>query len=105
MAFLEVSIIIGDILIKRIKTALINGVPWMVRWAKKLDKRGDILGRCHTEKMLLEIAKKQSDEELVDTICHEVLHASAPDLTEEAVYRISNSISDTLLSMGLRFKK
>lgn len=50
----------------------------------------------------IEVDPRQSDEEEMDTVVHEVIHSEYPDLSEESVIRGAESITAVLWKLGFR---
>ena len=50
----------------------------------------------------IEIDPRQSPYEMLDTICHEVMHEAQPEITEDGIERISRLLSRVLWQEGYR---
>lgn len=59
-------------------------------------------GMCNKETKLVEVDPRQSEEELMDTLIHECIHASYPYLEECAVHSGSSTVATILWEMGYR---
>jgi hypothetical protein len=70
---------------------------WTIRPATNLGAYGD----CRLDTKVIRIRAGLSREEAIATIIHEVLHASLPDLGEEAVARTEENIVRALEGVGL----
>ena len=90
---------------KEIKATL-NNRRWRIRFVKKLP--GGDLGSCQDSKKaterVIKIKRKQVEEDVLDTLIHEMLHAIFPQLTEDTVYDAANDLSRTLYKAGYRLK-
>lgn len=60
------------------------------------------LGLCYTDDNYIEIDKRQSDREMLNTYTHELLHAFFPSLSEERVTKTADIIADVLWKRGYR---
>jgi len=58
------------------------------------------MGQCYDG--IIEIDPRQTSEEYLDTMIHEMLHHHFPELTEEQVIKISNLMSKSLWNKGYR---
>ena len=68
-------------------------------------KRQKILGLADisTREITVDINAHQTERELLDTICHEVLHVASDDLlSEQAVDSIAHDLADVLFRMKWR---
>lgn len=72
--------------------------PLRVR-ERKLGK--GVLGYCHDDGMI-EIDPRQTPQDFLDTLVHEILHHQFPDLSEDAVLRVAPVIARTLWAQGYR---
>lgn len=54
------------------------------------------------KKHLIEVDPRQNSRDLCDTLIHEAIHHTAPDLNEDAVWRLSHDITSVLWTMGYR---
>ncbi len=54
---------------------------------------------------VITVDPRQPEEEMLDTVCHELLHDACPWLEEFAVEAYGNHISDALWKMGWRLTK
>lgn len=70
----------------------IAGAEWTVRRRKLSDAHGV----CYHDRRVIEIDTGTTGVELWKTIIHEAIHASVPDLAEEAVSRLEIDIAETL---------
>lgn len=60
---------------------------------RKLGREKALGQECHG---FIEIDPRQSEHEYLDTLIHECLHAHFPDLTEQQVVKIANSLTKIL---------
>jgi len=72
-------------------TIKIDGSFWMVRFVE-FPEEPDKLGMCDFENKCIFINPNQSSIDVCYTLAHEILHASVPDLVEEAVLRYENAL-------------
>lgn len=63
---------------------------------------GTPFGTCHKQTGVITIDPRQSEEEMLDTIIHEVLHSSYPFLEEDVVHTGGNAVSEVLWRLGYR---
>ena len=59
---------------------------------------------CHTHAIVI-VPKRVSSREYMDTVCHETLHASNPEWTEECVARTAKDLAEVLWKIGYRIVK
>jgi hypothetical protein len=74
------------------------------RWTQVSKRLKGYLGWCKFDTKTIEIAKGQSGERLLDTLCHEYLHAAFRDLDEESVTESATDLARYLIKNGLGFK-
>ena len=75
----------------------IRGQVWTMR-----DAKIDNLGQCTYPELLIEVKAGQGQQERMDTILHEVLHALDPKLTEEKIIRLAGTLTAALWKDGYR---
>lgn len=75
----------------------IRGQVWTMR-----DAKIDNLGQCTYSELLIEVKAGQGQQERMDTILHEVLHALDPKLTEEKIMRLAGTLTAALWKDGWR---
>jgi hypothetical protein len=63
---------------------------------------GTPFGTCNKKTGMITIDPRQSEEELLDTLIHEVLHSSYPFLEEDVIHKGGNAVSDVLWKLGYR---
>jgi len=83
----------------------INGRRWRVRLVPARELPRDRLGDCDAPPgphPTIRVRRSQSQRMLTDTLVHEVLHASLPQLSEEAVTQAATDIARALFSLGWR---
>jgi hypothetical protein len=79
----------------------LGGKYWRLRFSAIKDY-GDITDPGKAEGRLIRIGSWQSEEEQLDTIIHEALHASLPLLDESAVHATANDLSRLLWRLRYR---
>lgn len=77
----------------------IRGQRWRIRFVPNL---GDCEGVCDKPARTIRIALGYPDEQTMDSVIHEVLHAALWDLDEEAVEETANAVSSALAKLGWR---
>ncbi len=91
---------------KEIKASF-NNRRWRIKFVNKLP--GGDLGSCQDSKKaaerVIKVKRKQKEEDVLDTLIHEMLHAIFPQLTEDTVYDAANDLSRTLYKLGYRLEK
>lgn len=97
---LDVSLKEVTTTIKRIRSVIIKGHPWSVRWPKKLGPTGHYLGYCWRKQKMIEIADNQPEKETVDTVIHEMLHGEFPKAPERKIAEVASELTDALFRMG-----
>ena len=80
----------------------IRGQRWKLRFVPNL---GDKAGECDYGARVLRIALGQPQEEELDTVVHEILHAAYPDIEEAAVGETGEAIAKVLWRLGWRKAK
>lgn len=60
---------------------------------KNLGRHG-ALGLADTEKKVIEIDPRQKPKQYLDTLIHEALHISFPDMSETKVKKVAKEIRD-----------
>lgn len=88
---------------KRIRTLTLRGRKWKVRWPVKLvnDSGKPLLGQCHHCCRTLFIAADQPNDELADTLIHEMLHGCFPRVREKRIASAAGEIFKALERLGL----
>jgi hypothetical protein len=81
------------------RTITIRGQKWKLRFVPNL---GDDAGQCDYASRVIRVAFGQSQEDELDTIVHEILHAAYPDLDEYAVHDTAKAVSRVLWRLGWR---
>ena len=83
----------------KIGTIAINGVEWEYGWGDCGTTKGrKDQGKCDYANKRIVIAKKRKCN-LLDVVCHEVVHARFPDLKEDAVEEIGNLVDEVYRKM------
>jgi hypothetical protein len=77
----------------------IRGQKWRLRFVPFL---GNAEGVCDKPERTIRIALGKSEQDTLDSIIHEILHAAMWDLDEEAVLTTANAISEALWKLGYR---
>lgn len=77
----------------------IRNQRWRIRFVPNL---GDCEGVCDKPARTIRIALGYPDEQTMDSVIHEVLHAALWDLDEEAVEETANAVSSALAKLGWR---
>ena len=65
-------------------------------------KNNTPFGTFNTKTKVVEIDPRQTEDELMDTLIHECIHASYPYLEEYAVHSGSSTVAQILWDMGYR---
>lgn len=81
----------------------LNGKFWNLRFVPQLRDYGDMVDPGSAEGRRIRIGTWQSEEELLDTILHELLHCIEPNWTEERVTQASREMS--LVLWRLRYRR
>jgi hypothetical protein len=69
------------------------------------DAGKQLFGQCHFRRRTLLIAAGQPEEELVDTLVHEVLHALLPRANEKNIVATAGDLLCALDRLGLLAKQ
>ena len=77
----------------------LNGEPWMLLYTKH--KKG-VWGQCHHDQQMIEISRRAKGRLELDTLIHEMIHATNPWLTEEVVNETATNIAAVLWKLGYR---
>ena len=84
----------------------LDGEYWRIIWVKTLpaDKRDGkrTMGRCSYRAKKITVATAHKPLEVLDTLCHELVHATDSELTEPAVIRRAKNYSNALWAAGYR---
>jgi hypothetical protein len=80
----------------------LGGKYWQLRFAANMRDYGDMIDPGKAEGRLIRIGTWQGEEDTMDTIIHEALHASLPLLDETAVHETANDLSRLLWRLGYR---
>ncbi len=89
---------------RRIRSLTLRRRRWRVRWVRGLagDDGKPLLGLCEHAKSVISLEADQTPRVLLDTILHEVLHASFPLATERNVRIATPEILAALARVGFR---
>lgn len=63
---------------------------------------GTPFGDFNPNNGVIRIDPRQSEDELIDTLIHELLHANFPYLDEEAVHKGATAVAQSMWEMGYR---
>lgn len=69
---------------------------------KNLGRHG-ALGLADTEKKVIEIDPRQKPKQYLDTLIHEALHISFPDMSETKVKKVAKEIRDIVWDHNYRW--
>jgi hypothetical protein len=86
--------------VKRIRSVVINGVPWRIQWIDLSDEGA--WGMCHFEKRIIQIHDGLEDNALIaEILAHEIRHAQSPEIDEAYVDQQASEIINALQRAGL----
>ena len=77
----------------------LGGKAWNVVWKSEVDN-GENTGHCDYDRQRLLICDSLDDEERIETVIHECLHAQFPWMTEESVTASAKELTDALFATG-----
>jgi hypothetical protein len=80
-----------------------RGQRWSVQDSKGLDRL--TLGLCEHDIRKIQVPIYKDTELALDTTIHECLHASFPDISEEAINESASDIACLLYKLGWRLTK
>lgn len=83
----------------------INGRKWRVRLVPASEMPRDALGDCDHPPgphPTIRVRRTLTQQRLAEVVCHELLHASLPQLSEEAVTEAAAVLGRGLFSLGWR---
>lgn len=83
----------------------LNGKRWKIRFVKSKEMPRSF-GECDDPSVKnpeIWINRNLTDSEKLDTVIHEMLHATHPELSEESVFDTSKKITEVLKRIGFRF--
>jgi hypothetical protein len=83
----------------------LNQKWWNLKFVPQLRDYGDMVDPGKASGRVIRIGTWQGEDELLDTLIHELLHAVEPNWTEEKVTEASSEISRVLLRLGYRRKE
>ena len=88
-------------------SAKFNSRRWRIRFVNRLAKGtfGDCQDSKKASERIIRVKRAQKEEDLLDTILHEMLHAILPQLTEDIIYDAANDLSRTLIKLGYKLEK
>ena len=80
-----------------------NGQRWRAYEVNRLGAGGNsAFGDCDHDKQIIRAVRGQTEQEFLDTFCHEALHAEFPFLDEDAVTAGGTNIARFLWKLGYR---
>lgn len=85
----------------------INGRKWRIKLVPAREMPRDALGDCDHPPgphPTIRVRRNLTQQRLAEVICHEVLHASLPSLSEEAVTAAAAAMGRALFSLAFRRK-
>jgi hypothetical protein len=80
----------------------LNNKWWNLRFVPQLRDYGDMVDPGKAEGRRIRIGTWQGEEEMLDTLVHELLHCVEPSWCEEKVAEASREISRVLWRCGYR---
>ena len=90
----------------RCRKITINRKRWSVRMFDGLVPPGEtepMFGLCDYTNRVIWIRRNQTEAEMLDTLLHELLHATMPHLVEREVAASACVIAKALTTCGVRF--
>lgn len=85
----------------------INGRRWRIRLVPAREMPRDALGDCDHPPgphPTIRVRRNLTQQRLAEVVCHELLHAALPQLSEEAVTDTAAVLGRALFSLGWRRK-
>jgi len=85
----------------------INGRKWRIKLVPAREMPRNALGDCDHPPgphPTIRVRRNLTQQRLAEVICHEVLHASLPALSEEAVTETARVLGRVLFSLAFRRK-
>jgi hypothetical protein len=82
----------------------ILGKLWRFLWVKEEAIPG-LHGQCDYSARSLSVVGGLSEEDTLETVCHEFIHAACPDWRERKVLSVGRSLAALLRRLGYRRKK
>jgi hypothetical protein len=79
----------------------ILGKLWRFLWVKEEAIPG-LHGECSYQERTLAVADSLSEEDTLETVCHEFIHAACPDWRERKVLSVGRSLAFLLRRLGYR---
>ena len=80
----------------------LGGKYWTLRFAPNLKDYGDMVDPGRADGRLNRVGTGQGEQDTLDTIIHEALHCSRPELDEAAVDATARDLSRLLWRLGYR---
>jgi hypothetical protein len=80
----------------------LGGRYWQLRFVPNLNNYGEVEHGDTADTRIIRVRIKQGQEEMLDTLIHEAMHAARPELDEDAVATASRDIARLLWNLGYR---
>ena len=80
----------------------LGGRYWKLRFVPNLNNYGEVEHGDTADTRIIRVRIKQGQQEMLDTLIHEALHASLPLLDESAVHATANDLSRLLWRLRYR---
>lgn len=77
----------------------LNADPWTILYTKHV--KGE-WGRCYWDEQKIEISRRAKGKKELETLIHEMCHATNPWIDEDFITRSAIEVSDALWEMGYR---
>jgi hypothetical protein len=82
------------------KELTINGISWRIVFVDQIQGK-DVLGLCDSENKTIQLKRRQSPRERMDTFIHECIHALEYsygfELNHNHVYKLAEGLADILI--------
>ena len=80
----------------------LGGRYWTLRFVPNLNNSGEVEHGDTRATRIIRVRMKQGQQEMLDTVIHEAMHAARPELDEDAVATASRDIARLLWNLGYR---
>jgi len=80
----------------------LGGRYWKLRFVPNLNNYGEVEHGDTADTRIIRVRIRQGQQEMLDTLIHEALHASLPLLDESAVHATANDLSRLLWRLRYR---
>ncbi len=80
----------------------LGGRYWTLRFVPNLNNYGEVEHGDTRATRIIRVRMKQGQQEMLDTVIHEAMHAARPELDEDAVATASRDIARLLWNLGYR---